>query len=184
MMWMKSKQFKRIDYLRYDVINYLCKYYGHFLLLLMLKEIYWWNKFAPVKVLCRGLLGCCELPRLSAIYIVSVVFVPTLTATTELSVKQHGKNWSTYLDIWKEKRLIFPFGPNTSCQPLISGNWKSKSPIPNNLVVFCCELTYAWTIFSRRLMGSTDQADPSCFYFRISWILMERLWFYFFYFHK
>ena len=32
----------------------------------------------------------------------------------------------------------------------------------------------------RRLMGSTDQADPSCFYFRISWILMERLWFYFF----
>ena len=24
------------------------------------------------------------------------------------------------------------------------------------------------------------QADPSCFYFRISWILMERHWFYFF----
>ena len=34
---------------------------------------------------------------------------------------------------------------------------------------------------SRRLMGSTDQADPMCFYFRISWILMERLWFYFFF---
>ena len=33
---------------------------------------------------------------------------------------------------------------------------------------------------TRRLMGSTDQTDPSCFYFRISWILMERLWFYFF----
>ena len=32
----------------------------------------------------------------------------------------------------------------------------------------------------RRLMGSTDQADPSCIYFRISWILMERPWFYFF----
>ena len=31
-----------------------------------------------------------------------------------------------------------------------------------------------------RLMGSTDQADPSCFYFKISWILMERRWFYFF----
>ena len=29
-------------------------------------------------------------------------------------------------------------------------------------------------------MGSTDQADPSCFYFRISWVLMERLCFYFF----
>ena len=32
----------------------------------------------------------------------------------------------------------------------------------------------------RRLMGSTNQADPSCIYFRISWILMERPWFYFF----
>ena len=32
---------------------------------------------------------------------------------------------------------------------------------------------------SRRLLGSTNQADPSCFYFRISWILMERHWFYF-----
>ena len=35
-------------------------------------------------------------------------------------------------------------------------------------------------ISNRRLMGSTDQADPSCFYFRISWILMEQRWFYFF----
>ena len=35
-------------------------------------------------------------------------------------------------------------------------------------------------VLSRRLMGSTDQADPSCIYFRISWILMERPWFYFF----
>ena len=32
----------------------------------------------------------------------------------------------------------------------------------------------------RRLMGSTDQADPSCIYFRISWILMDRPWIYFF----
>ena len=35
-------------------------------------------------------------------------------------------------------------------------------------------------ILTRRLMGSTDQADPSCIYFRISWILMEWLCFYFF----
>ena len=39
---------------------------------------------------------------------------------------------------------------------------------------------YSIRIFIRRLMGWTDQADPSCFYFRISWILMERLWFYLF----
>ena len=32
----------------------------------------------------------------------------------------------------------------------------------------------------RRPVPSTDQALPSCFYFRISWILMEQLCFYFF----
>ena len=32
-----------------------------------------------------------------------------------------------------------------------------------------------WMILTRHLMGSTDQADPSCFYLRISWILMERI---------
>ena len=35
-------------------------------------------------------------------------------------------------------------------------------------------------VLTRHLMGSTDQADPCCFYFKISWILMERPWFYFF----
>ena len=37
-----------------------------------------------------------------------------------------------------------------------------------------------WSAYLLDLMVSTDQADPSCFYFRISWILMERRWFYFF----
>ena len=31
---------------------------------------------------------------------------------------------------------------------------------------------------NRCLMVSTNQADPGCFYFRMSWILMERSWFY------
>ena len=35
-------------------------------------------------------------------------------------------------------------------------------------------------INSRCLMVSTHQADSRCFYFKISWILMERHWFYFF----
>ena len=35
-------------------------------------------------------------------------------------------------------------------------------------------------VSSRCLMVSTDLPDPSCFYFRISWILMEWRWFYFF----
>ena len=36
------------------------------------------------------------------------------------------------------------------------------------------------TLFNRRPVGSTDQAYSSCFYFRISWILMEWPWFCFF----
>ena len=35
-------------------------------------------------------------------------------------------------------------------------------------------------LVTRCLMVSTNQADPSCFYFRSSWILMERRWLYFF----
>ena len=35
-------------------------------------------------------------------------------------------------------------------------------------------------ISTRRPVPSTDQAIPSCFYFRISWILMEQCCFYFF----
>ena len=36
------------------------------------------------------------------------------------------------------------------------------------------------SVYTRCLVVSTDQVDPSCFYFIISWILMERRWFYFF----
>jgi len=35
-------------------------------------------------------------------------------------------------------------------------------------------------LLTRCLMLLTNQADPGCFCFRISWILMERRWFYFF----
>ena len=35
-------------------------------------------------------------------------------------------------------------------------------------------------LISRCLMGSTNQANQNCFYFRILWILMERRCFYFF----
>ena len=42
----------------------------------------------------------------------------------------------------------------------------------------CCVTSFY--LVSRCLMGSTDQACSSGFYFRISWILMEQHWFYFF----
>ena len=39
---------------------------------------------------------------------------------------------------------------------------------------------YFYYLNSRRPVLSTDQAIPSCFYFRISWISMEQRCFYFF----
>ena len=36
------------------------------------------------------------------------------------------------------------------------------------------------SLYIKCLMVSTNQADPGCFYFRISWILMEGHWFNFF----
>ena len=39
---------------------------------------------------------------------------------------------------------------------------------------------YVWSLCIRCLMVSTNQADPGCFYCWISWIFMERRWFYFF----
>ena len=38
----------------------------------------------------------------------------------------------------------------------------------------------SFAMYIRCLMVSTDQADSRCFYFRISWILREWCWFYFF----
>ena len=40
------------------------------------------------------------------------------------------------------------------------------------------EMTIELCIIIRPLMGSTDQADPSCFYFRVAWTLIERRWIY------
>ena len=47
----------------------------------------------------------------------------------------------------------------------------------NHWQIICVQCKY---IIHICLMVSTDQADPSCFYFSISWILMELRWFYFF----
>ena len=62
---------------------------------------------------------------------------------------------------------------------------KHPCPIVSYLVLLimhqvCACLSYMRYICTRRLMGSTDQDDPSFFYYRISWILMERHCFYLF----
>ena len=51
----------------------------------------------------------------------------------------------------------------------------------NIYLLYVMQRTYTVHILvTRCLMVSTNQADPSCFYFRSSWILMERRWLYFF----
>ena len=52
-------------------------------------------------------------------------------------------------------------------------NFIKTSILPN------CHVLRFW-LKSRRPVGSTNQANPSCFYFRISWILIEWCCFYFF----
>ena len=47
-----------------------------------------------------------------------------------------------------------------------------------NYTTYLCLINI--NVLIRCLMVSTDQADPHCFYFRISWILMKRHWFCFF----
>jgi hypothetical protein len=65
--------------------------------------------------------------------------------------------------------------------PWLQTSWKSI--MQTFLPSFYKVVISLWSIFlvhTRRLVGSTDQAYPSCFYFRISWILMEWYWFWFF----
>ena len=65
-----------------------------------------------------------------------------------------------------------------SCLPCL-GNFL-KNYFPTCLQLINIKGTFYVNLNSRCLMVSTNQVDPSCFYFRISWILMERRWFYFF----
>ena len=70
-----------------------------------------------------------------------------------------------------------------SCKP---GWWTKFQPILATLgsihVWHQMFLGYFWPKYlpTRRPVLSTDQAIPSCFFFRISWILMEQRCFYFF----
>ena len=56
--------------------------------------------------------------------------------------------------------------------------WNIKFKIHHALKYMVC-MTCMYLLI-RCLMVSTNQADSRCFYFRISWILMEWRWFYFF----
>ena len=62
--------------------------------------------------------------------------------------------------------------------PVLSSNFNITNLLSWDLVYQ--GVIYVTFIFSRRPVLSTDQGIPSCFYFRISWILIEQRCFYFF----
>ena len=63
---------------------------------------------------------------------------------------------------------------------IIWGWWMRYKCIVKRRLTLKSQYILGHYVLIRCLMVSTDQADPSCFYFTISWILMERHWFYFF----
>ena len=65
-----------------------------------------------------------------------------------------------------------------ACKYFTSINHALSNRISKDNHISCWSSIY-W-ILIRYLMVSTDQADSRCFYSRMSWILMERHWFYFF----
>ena len=70
------------------------------------------------------------------------------------------------------------------CWPYVLWNFKKEAWFNGSFHWTCwideCGKNNNNWLYSRRPVPSTDQALPSCFYFRISWILMERPWKHFF----
>ena len=100
---------------------------------------------------------------------------------------------------WKKSKLEKSRKIYSFCRTYFRTNWTKFITSRHSILkkhstryvrnVVCDAFLYMWfvtayvivlTVYSRCHMVSTDQADPSCFYLRISWILMERHWFYFF----
>ena len=79
---------------------------------------------------------------------------------------------------WEELDYVFSIRAEYAPPPRVSR--RPKSPGLLGLRRILRRTFLQFYIHSRCLMASTNQADPGCFYFRISWILMERRWFYFF----
>ena len=84
---------------------------------------------------------------------------------------------------WVKSNLIIGFGSASARQGYSqrgSGSTSASLIIFKIKVITFVKIGASIGFIIRCLMVSTDQADPICFYFRISWILMERHWSYFF----
>ena len=107
-------------------------------------------------------------------------YILSMTALDRFLVCFCNISFKSYSSSWFGFQLEF----QAICFPLTNLVWISRKQhimiaIAWIVSILLCipqvRITY---IHTRRLMGSTDQADPNCFYFRISWLLMDRCWFY------
>ena len=88
--------------------------------------------------------------------------------------------WQKHLSpVLTEYKYWFIF-INSALNPFIYGYNNQTMQKAFRITFTCFFKDKVKSILVRCLMVLTDQADPGCFYFRISWILMERRLFYFF----
>ena len=99
-----------------------------------------------------------------------------LAAYLEPLKKEHFWNYADLEQLYKNVKEIFIF--QTKFLRILEESLESDPG-------FCSHTSLAQfkvsTDLSRCTVGSEDQAYLSCFYFRISWILMERPWFYYYF---
>ena len=93
-----------------------------------------------------------------------------------------GNSTTSYSNVFRQWQFL---SENATTHPWGDrGLGQQKTPCH----IITCDYLQMWDtilapnniLYIRCLMVSTNQADPSCFYFRISWILMEWCLFYFF----
>ena len=103
-----------------------------------------------------------------------------------LSIFQHSKFFAANIITQTQIDVILKCLINYFCRKNVWFNhWhflgKEGSKIHTSVFSAYIQIT-SILVCIRCLMGSTDQADSNCFYFRISWMLMERHCFYCFLF--
>ena len=91
--------------------------------------------------------------------------------TNQFTVHQIFSWNSDSFQLWKPilKAKHFAIIPDLYFVPI----WYPRCP---HICILYTYIYVSYCVCTRRPVGSIDQAYLSCFYFRISWILMERPW--------
>ena len=129
---------------------------------------------------CRWVKLCINLQKLLCIVeLVSKMLLPSLSATHVFLLEPIKTKKFIYVTINYEdnENILIKY-----LRKSINYEWRMHQIVSPILQLQIYEfLARKWILlFTRHPVPSTDQALPSCFYFRISWILMEPPWKHFF----